>query len=82
MTYTIKKKGTDQAVVANASVADNFILRLLGLMFRESIDPDEGLIFYNAPSIHMFCMRFPIDVVFLDKNHKIIKISHSLKPWR
>jgi uncharacterized membrane protein (UPF0127 family) len=30
----------------------------------------------------MAFMRFPIDVVFLDRDHRIVKISRELKPWR
>jgi len=29
-----------------------------------------------------FFMRFPIDVVFLDRDRKIVGISHTLVPWR
>jgi uncharacterized protein len=29
-----------------------------------------------------FFMRFPIDVIFIDKAHTIVKIVHSLAPWK
>jgi uncharacterized membrane protein (UPF0127 family) len=45
------------------------------------MDSEEALIFYSAESIHMFFMKFPIDVVFLDKNMRVIKIRPVLKPW-
>jgi uncharacterized membrane protein (UPF0127 family) len=32
--------------------------------------------------MHMFFMRFAIDIVFLDRNDTVIRISHALKPWR
>lgn len=32
--------------------------------------------------MHMFFMRFPIDVVFLDREDSVIRINHGLKPWR
>ena len=32
--------------------------------------------------IHSFFMRFPIDVVFLDRAGKIIRIMPNVKPWR
>jgi uncharacterized membrane protein (UPF0127 family) len=35
-----------------------------------------------APSVQMFFMRFPIDVVFLDREHTIVGIRHRLAPWR
>jgi hypothetical protein len=35
-----------------------------------------------APSVHMFFMRFAIDVVFLDREDTIVGIAHTLRPWR
>jgi uncharacterized membrane protein (UPF0127 family) len=35
-----------------------------------------------APSVMTFFMRFPIDVVFLDRDRKIVGIRHTLVPWR
>jgi uncharacterized membrane protein (UPF0127 family) len=32
--------------------------------------------------MHMFFMRFPIDIVFLDRQNRVLRISHELKPWR
>lgn len=30
----------------------------------------------------MFFMRFPIDVVFLDRENRVVKVVHDIKPWR
>jgi uncharacterized membrane protein (UPF0127 family) len=30
----------------------------------------------------MFFMRFPIDVVFLDRGNAVVKVVHGIKPWR
>jgi uncharacterized membrane protein (UPF0127 family) len=35
-----------------------------------------------APSVHMFFMRFPIDVVFLDRDWKVVRVVQGLRPWR
>lgn len=62
-------------------LADTFIKRLIGLMFKKDID--YGLLFTNInhPSIHTSFMRFEIDVYFMDEN-KIIVDKVSLKPWK
>jgi hypothetical protein len=36
----------------------------------------------SAPSVHMFFMRFPIDVVFLDRERRVVGVRHGLRPWR
>lgn len=81
MTYRIFNKTKGTYIVQNASVAKTFFQRFLGLMFRKSIAKEEALIFPNVNSIHMFFMRFPIDVLYLDKANKVLKIKHSLMPW-
>jgi len=58
-----------------------------GLLGRESIGSDEGLLFVRQKLepfmwMHMFFMRFTIDIVFLDRNDHVVHICHSLKPWR
>ncbi len=42
----------------------------------------EGILLRPCNQIHMFFMRFPIDVIFLDRDYNIIHISHEIKPWR
>ena len=35
-----------------------------------------------APSVHTLFMRFPIDVVFLDRSLTVVKVVHGLRAWR
>lgn len=58
-----------------------------GLLGRDRIDSDQGLLFVRnwfEPFMwmHMFFMRFAIDIVFLDGHDRVVHISHELKPWR
>ena len=53
-----------------------------GLLGRSELAPGEGLLIRPAPSVHTFFMRFPIDVVFLDRDRTIVKIVSRLRPWR
>jgi len=58
-----------------------------GLLGRDHLDPGHGMLFVRgrfAPFMwmHMFFMRFPIDIVFIDRNNTVIRINHALKPWR
>ncbi|NLP50794.1 DUF192 domain-containing protein [Bacillus sp. RO1] len=61
--------------------ADTFAKRFIGLMFRRSIH-NSGLLLSPCNSVHMFFMRFPIDVVFVDQVGRIIFCIKELKPWR
>jgi hypothetical protein len=82
MKYKIFNKTKGTYVALNGREAVTFFERLLGLMFRASIGKDEALIFHNVNSIHMLFMRFPIDVLYLNKDNQVLKVKHSLKPWR
>lgn len=53
-----------------------------GLLGRKELPPDEGILLRPASSVHTAFMRFPIDVVFLDRNKAIVGIAHAVKPWR
>lgn len=82
MLYRIVNETKGVTIVSLAKIASNFFSRLLGLMFKKKIKKDEALIFYQAPSIHTFFMRFPIDIVFLDKTMKVKRIVNCLRPGK
>jgi uncharacterized membrane protein (UPF0127 family) len=69
-------------VCQRCEVAERTIARMRGLLGRNSLDPGEGMLINPAPSVMTFFMRFPIDVVFIDKAHTIVKIVHSLGAWK
>lgn len=56
--------------------------RMRGLLGRDGLAPGSGMLIDAAPSVHMFFMRFPIDVVFLDRDWRVVGIRHGLRPWR
>mgnify|MGYP001260753063 CR=1 FL=1 len=57
-------------------VSDNKDTRTKGLMERDSLDKDKGMIFIfeeeRIPAFWMKNMRFPLDMVFMDKNLKVV----------
>jgi uncharacterized membrane protein (UPF0127 family) len=73
----------DGAVVCErCEVPGSALGRARGLLGRSGLDPGGGMLIDSAPSVHMFFMRFPIDVVFLDRDWKVVGIRHRLRPWR
>ena len=69
-------------VCARCKLADHSLARLRGLLGRDGLDPGEGLLLRPASSIHTFFMRFPIDVVFLDRELVVLGIHDTIDPWR
>ncbi len=74
---------TQQVVLAQkARIADTFSSRLIGLLKKSALLPGEALVLPHCQSIHMFFMRFNIDVIFVDKNNKIVGLVERIKPFR
>jgi len=79
--HTLKKTG-GEVVCERCELAVNPLTRMRGLLGRSGLEPGEGILFRPAGSVHMFFMRFPIDVVFCDRNLVVVGIERDLKPWR
>jgi hypothetical protein len=56
--------------------------RTIGLLRTPELRAGEGLWIENAPSIHMFFMRYAIDAVFVDGSGRVTKLVPNLKPWQ
>ena len=56
--------------------------RMHGLLGRRQLEPGEGMMFETSGPIHTFFMRFPIDVLFLDRQKKVVGQRENLKPFR
>jgi uncharacterized protein len=69
-------------VCEHGLIADRPLRRMRGLLGRPSLPVGEGMLLQPAPSIHTAFMRFPIDVVFLDRSLRVLKIVEKLRPWR
>jgi uncharacterized protein len=69
-------------VCERCEIADSYFARMRGLLGRKSLDPGSGMLLTPESSVHMFFMRFPLDVVFLDRDHKVVGVRHELRPWR
>jgi hypothetical protein len=63
-------------------VADSGPKRNKGLLGRESLAPGEGLWIVPCEAVHTFAMRFPIDLVYLDRNRRVKKLRNAVPPWR
>jgi len=53
-----------------------------GLLGRDSLPRDEGLLIPRCASIHTWFMRFPIDAVFLDRDMAVVRVATGLRPRR
>lgn len=79
----LKDDGT--VVATDIERANTILKQVIGLMFRKSVPDSYAMVFEtrfdNRDGLHMLFMHFPIDVVFLDRDKRILEIHRDLKPW-
>lgn len=74
---------TKNVIIAQeAQLAVTLDQRMRGLLGRDNLGPHEALILKPCSSIHTFFMRFPIDVLFVDRNMLVVKSIDNLVPNR
>jgi uncharacterized membrane protein (UPF0127 family) len=74
--------GEGRVVCRRCTLAESPFRRLRGLLGKRGLDADEGLLLRPAGSVHTWFMRFPIDVVFLDRELAVVGAVTRLRPWR
>jgi uncharacterized membrane protein (UPF0127 family) len=62
--------------------ADNFVTRLVGLLKRAHLGPEEALWLMPSKGIHTIGMKFPIDVLFLSKSNQVLGMIPGMAPYR
>lgn len=66
----------------HAQIADSSKTRKIGLLKHDRLDPGDGLWITPCEGVHTVGMKFPIDVLFLDKRRKVVKIRAAMPRWR
>jgi uncharacterized protein len=62
------------------ALADRWLLRLRGLLGHPAPEPGQGLLLTPCKSVHMYGMRYPLDIAFLDRTGRVVALYPSLKP--
>ncbi|MGZ7044554.1 MAG: DUF192 domain-containing protein [Methanobacterium sp.] len=82
MVINISKK----TEIGESEIADTFFSRLRGTMFKSKLE--RGLILKlpntrsrGGSAIHMFFVRFPLDIIFTDGDKKVVD-TVSIDPWK
>lgn len=74
---------TRKTVLAtHMEIADSGPKRSKGLLGRNQLAPGEGMWIRPCEAVHTFWMRFPIDLIYLDRSRRIRKLVGSVPPWR
>ena len=86
-TVTIRQIASGQPLLRRVRWASTFTSRLRGFMFRRALAAGEALVMVEpresqvGTSIHMFFVRFPLGVVWLNQAGVVVDKVEAL-PWR
>ncbi len=73
----------DGVVLINSvSIATGFTSRFLGLMGRHGLPAGQAIYFPHCGCVHTCFVRFPLDLVFLDGDLRVLRIDREVRPWR
>jgi uncharacterized protein len=78
----IYHSATGQCLAERVTLANTFWTRLRGLIGRRHLAPTEALWLRPCYGVHTFWMFFAIDVIFLDRELRIVKLVENLRPFR
>ena len=82
MRWTLRNVRTQRTLADRLEAAFESASRNKGLLGRDSLPEGQALILAPCNSIHMFFMRFSIDVLFMARNGQVLALRRALKPWR
>jgi uncharacterized membrane protein (UPF0127 family) len=79
---TVRNLSRQTVLATRLEVADTGAKRNKGLLGRSGLETGEGLWIVPCESVHTFFMRFPIDLVYLDRRNRVRKVRSAVGPWR
>lgn len=82
MSPTIIVTAAGGGLPVRAEVADTWAARLRGLLDRDRLADENGLLLTRCPSVHTLGMAFAIDILFLTADCRILRVAPGVRPWR
>lgn len=82
MVARLEVGSTRRVLATNIHVAGTFWERLRGLVGREGLGDGEAMLFERARQVHTLGMRVPIDVVFCDRDWRVVHVVRHMRPNR
>jgi uncharacterized protein len=80
--FRLVNAGSGAVIADSVAGAFDSETRRRGLLGRDGMAAGEALIIAPTNAIHTFFMRFDIDVAFVARDGRVVKVSAGLRPWR
>jgi uncharacterized membrane protein (UPF0127 family) len=82
MAFALMREGAKVPVASRVEIAVSRRARRRGLLGRQRLDTNAALVLVPCSAVHTACMRFPIDVVFVNREGRAVHIVTRMQPWR
>jgi uncharacterized protein len=76
--WLVRNVDTGRVLAWRVRRADGWLERTIGFLPRSSIAPEEGLWFEHCNAVHTVGMRSALDIVFLDRNHRVLRVASGV----
>ena len=81
-TYCVYNATRECFLSLNVEVADTIFTRLRGFIGRFRLRPDEGIWYVPSQGVHTFGLFFPLDLIYLDENLRVIHLIEYFPSFR
>lgn len=82
MNTSLINKTKNTVLADKVLFGQDFFKRIIGLLGKKEFSQGQALVLKPCAAVHTFFMFFPIDVLFVDSNNKIIAAIPNLQPFR
>ena len=80
--FTLTNTRSNRVLATTLLTAFDSASRRRGLLKQDSLAEGSALIIAPSNAIHTFFMRFAIDVAFVSKDGRVLKVRPNVPPWR
>src|SRR5580704_11783074 len=78
----VRNQSRGTMLADRAGIADTSKTRKTGLLKHQRLESGEGLWITPCEGVHTVGMKFSIDVLFLNKKRKVVKVRAAMPRWR
>ncbi len=80
--WLVRNRANGRVLAWRVRRADGWVARIVGFLPRGSIAPEEGLWFEGCSAVHTLGMRTALDIVFLDRDLRVVRADADVRPQR
>ena len=80
--YRLQNMRSGHVLAGHLMAAFDSKSRRRGLLGQDSLGEGSAMLIAPCNAVHTFFMRFPIDVTFVARNGRVLKVRRELRPWR